>query len=200
MLRHPALKRVLLMKACPHITNLMCFILLLNMSCGKDCEQRHFESHQKEIQELIGYFNEIVPEDKKIEIEFYDEEKLQRIQITDIDTTWVTQDSFYLGTGPLYFEWEVRISRVPDSILSKINWDQSTFEKLKAKLDNAGCISINNENPIELGYKRDFFVGMTTYFIFTNCDSTKLKDIRNFRTDLHFFNDSVAWNYDTGAL
>ena len=110
------------------------------------------------------------------------------------------KDSSYLSSYPLYFEWDVKISKIPDSILTKINWNQQAFEELKNKLDKAGCISINNENPIEIGYKRDFFVGMTTYFIFTNYDSTKLKYIRNFRTDLHFFNDSVAWNYDTGAL
>ena len=191
------------------IKYLVYFILLLNISCGENRKERHFEthqnernfeSHQKEIQELIAYFNEIVPKDKKIEIEFCTNSKLQRFQITEIDSFWVSKDSSYLCSYPLYFEWEVKIANIPDSILKKINWDHQTFKELKEKLDKAGCISINNENPIEIGYKRNFFIGMTTYFIFTNFDSIKLKDIRSIRTDLHFFNDSIAWNYDTGAL
>ena len=163
-------------------------------------KERHFESHKNEILELIAYFKKIVPEDKKIEIEFYNNSKLQRFQITEIDTFWVNKDSSYLSSYPFYFEWEVKIANIPDSIFTKINWNYQTFEELKEKLDNADCISINNENPIEIGFKRDFFVGLTTYFIFTNYDSIKLKDIRSFRTDLHFINDSIAWNYDTGAL
>jgi hypothetical protein len=188
------------MKTSPHIKCFLFFILVINMSCGMNSKERHFESHLSEIQELISYFKKIVPADKKIEIEFYNDSKLQRLQITQLDTFGVNKDSSYLSSYPLYFEWEVRIASIPDSILNKLNWNQQTFEELKNKLDKAGCISINNENPIEIGYERDFFVGLTTYFIFTNYDSTKLKDIRNRRTDLHFFNDSIAWNYDTGAL
>lgn len=188
------------MKSNPHIKYFLYFILVLNMSCGLNSKEKHFESHQNEIQELIAYYKEIVPADKKIDIEFNDNSKLGTFQITQIDTFWVNKDSSYLSSYPLYFEWDVKIANIPDSILTKINWNHQTFVELKEKLDNAGCISINNENPIKIGYKRDFFVGMTMYFIFTNYDSIKLKDIRSFRTDLHFFNDSIAWNYDTGAL
>ena len=188
------------MKTSLHYKYFLSFILVLNMSCGMNSKERHFESHQSEIQELIEYFKKIVPADKKIEIEFYNDSKLQRLQITQIDTFWVNKDSSYLSSYPLYFEWEVKIANIPDSILKKINWNHQTFKELKNKLDKAGCISINNENPIEIGYKRSFYIGLTTYFIFTNYDSTILQDIRNRRTDLHFFNDSVAWNYDTGAL
>lgn len=176
------------------------FILFLNISCGENSIERHFESHQNEIHELITYFNEIAPKDKKIEIEFSNNSKLQRFQITEIDSIWVSKDSSYLCTYPLYFEWEIRIINIPDSILTKINWNSNTFKELKKKLDKAGCVSINNENPIEIGYRRGFYLGMSTFFIFNNYDSIELNNIRNFRTDVHFINDSIAWNFETGAL
>lgn len=183
-----------------YIKYVVYFLLLLNISCGENCVERHVESHQSEIHELIAYFKKIVPADKIVEIEFYNNSKLHRLQITQIDTFWVNKDSSYLSSYPLYFEWEIKIANIPDSILKKLNWNQQTFDELENKLDKAGCISINNENPIEIGYKRDFFVGLTSYFIYTNFDSIQLKDIQNRRTDLHFFNDSIAWNYDTGAF
>ncbi|HET7732250.1 MAG TPA: hypothetical protein VFK73_00330 [Paludibacter sp.] len=187
------------MKTRLSIKLIFCFVFLTAMSCGEVDKQRNFESHKKEFNELIVFYKEIVPKDKIIEIEFYDNTNLQRFQITDIDTIWVKKDSFYLSSSPLYFEWEIKIDNIPDSILSEINWTRQTFDMLKTKLDNANCISINNENPIIIDYKRDFF-GEFTYHIYSDYDSAKMKEVKSKRNDLHFFCDSVAWSYDTGAL
>ena len=43
-------------------------------------------------------------------------------------------------------------------------------------------------------------MGLSSYYIFQDYTKKELKDIREKRTDLHFISDSVAWDYDTGAL
>lgn len=175
-------------------------IIVLSSSCKKGSEQRHYESYKAEIEALITYFSKIVPQDKIIEIEFIDDNHLDRLQITDIDTIWVKNDSFYLSSYPQFSEWDIYISKdIPDSILSELNWNKQTFKTLKSKLDAAGCISINNESPIILGHKRNL-LGMTSYYVYKKTDPNTLKQIKNASTELHFFCDSVAWYYDTGAL
>ena len=166
------------------------FLLLLS-SCEQNAEQKHFEKHQHEFEELINYYYQIIPEDKIVLIEFTNNSTLDRLQITDIDT--ITK-----SISPIFFEWNIKVDNIPDSILAELNWNKEILQTLKNKLDNVDCLSISNEKPIEIGYKR-FFLGMTSYYIFRNYDFKELEDIRNHRTDLHFFCDSVAWCYETGA-
>ncbi|SHE82436.1 hypothetical protein SAMN05444362_102264 [Dysgonomonas macrotermitis] len=138
---------------------LACIILISNISCRN--EQRHFQSHQTDFNELITYFHQIVPKDKKIQIEFENNNHLFLFQVTDIFQVKKNDTIVYSGSRPLYYEWNVNIDNIPDSILLAIHWDKQKFETLKEKLDKTDCISIYNGNPMKIGYKR-VFTGMTS--------------------------------------
>ena len=129
-------------------------ILILNLSCIN--EQKHYESHKTEINELVTYFKRIVPQDKKVEIEFENENHLFYFHVTNVIPVKKNDSIMYYNWKSSYSEWNVDIENIPDSILLEINWNKETFKTLKTKLKKAGCISISNIKPIEIGYKRVF--------------------------------------------
>ena len=148
----------------------------------------HYDSHQNEFQELIDYFNEIVPSDKLINIEFESETKLFRLLISDVNT----------GSNA-YVKWNVDIKNVPNEIWASINWNELILKELKKKLDKAGCIYIASRNPMEIGFQRTEF-GMYSYYIADEMNAEKITKLKEDKPNLNFFENNVAWAYNGGTI
>jgi len=149
--------------------------------------KEEYYSNEKEIDELILYFNTIKPKDKIVSIEFKDDEIIGRLAIRNN------------GVGKKFFQsWnfnkEVLIT--PD-IKNMLGWDLETIEILKEKLDNADCISIEDGEPIKIGFKRGG-MGMYSFDVFQN----KLTDRNNFNNNCQYIlvNNKFALEYGGGAV
>jgi hypothetical protein len=149
--------------------------------------KEEYYSNEKKIDELILYFNKIKPKDKIVSIEFRDDEIISRLAIQNN------------GVGKKFFQsWDFNkeILLTPD-IKNMLNWDLGTIEILKEKLDNADCISIEDGEPIKIGFKRSG-MGMYSFDVFQN----KLTDRNNFNNNCNYIlvNNKFALEYGGGAV
>lgn len=119
--------------------------------------KEEYYSNEKEIDELILYFNTIKPKDKIVSIEFKDDEIIGRLAIQNN------------GAGKKFFQsWNFNKDvLITPNIKNMLGWDLETIEILKEKLDNADCISIEDGEPIKIGFKRSG-MGMYSFDVFQN--------------------------------
>jgi hypothetical protein len=90
----------------------------------------NFEKNQTEIYELKRYFNEIVPKNRFVEIEFSDDNTLFRFGIKTLHSTSGDPN------GTMFLEWDLKINtQRMDSIIKPIGWTRETLKTLKDKLD-----------------------------------------------------------------
>ena len=131
--------------------------------------KENFEKNKHEIYELKRYFNEIVPNDKFVEIEFKNNNIISRFGIIAIDSTKIN------NYGSVFLEWDLKIntSRM-DSVIQPIGWTRETLKTLKRKLDDANCIKIESGEPAIVGFKRSG-MGMYSFIVFDKPISDSLK-------------------------
>jgi hypothetical protein len=115
----------------------------------------NFNEKRADIYNLKHYFNKIVPKYKKVDVEFKDDNEIDRINIFPIDTGRGSDLTTSGGS-------ELKIgSKKLDSLLSLLGWTNETLRTLKERLDQANCISITSGEPADIGFKRS---GMGMYF------------------------------------
>jgi len=135
-----------------------------------DLKEEYF-SKEKEIDDLILYFKEIKPKDKSIAIEFRDSKTLSRLRINSKDST-----------RAIFQQWDIPVKNLFNSELSKhLSWNDEKVKLLKTKLDNANCISIEDGEPIKVGFKRSG-MGMYSFNIFQD----KMTDGNNFNDSCQY--------------
>ncbi len=163
-----------------------------------------FYDKKVKIYELKKYFNEIIPKDRKIEIEFENDNLLSRLGIY-FDTIAVNQVYGPTELHPIFLGWDLRInSPKTDSLISILGWNQTTLKKLKEKLDDANCISISNcsliepNKPIDIGFERNF-MGLYYFKIFDKHIPDSLKNYYN-KGHYTFINDTLVLECATGAI
>jgi hypothetical protein len=153
----------------------------------------NFNKNRTEIYEVRDYFKSIIPKYKMVDIEF-DDDNIARLVISPVDT----------GKGSdltLNFQdWNIPIkSPKTDSLLKVLGWTRSNLDQLKSLLDNANCISINNKEPAEIGFKRS---GMGMYFfnIFEHPIPDSLKSRYNDSCTYVYVNKNLVLEYGGGAV
>lgn len=133
--------------------------------------KEEYNSKEKEIDDLILYFNQIKPKDKIVSIEFKDDKTLSRLQI-----------DFKDSTKTIFQQWDIPVNNLLNPKLVKdLDWNDEKIKLLKKKLDKANCISIEDGEPIKIGFKR-IGMGMYSFNIFQ--DKT---------TDIYKYNDSCQY-------
>lgn len=146
-----------------------------------------YVKNEKNINDLITYFQSIKPKDKLIDIEFKDNKTLSRLKIDYKDS--LKQD---------YMQGNVQVKSLLDPVFEKdLHWNEEQIDILKEKLDMANCISIEDGEPIKIGFKRSG-MGMFSFNVFMKPE-----------TDRSGFNDScqyilvdksLALEYGGGAI
>lgn len=156
--------------------------------------KENFEENKTEIYELKRYFNQIVPKDKFVEIEFKDDNTLSRFGIATLDTT--KNDT----NKRMFLEWDLKIdnSRM-DSIIKPLGWTRETLNKIKEKLDNANCIEIESGEPAKIGFKRSG-MGIYSFKVFDKPIPRNLKKQYNDSCTNIFVNEKLVLEYDGGAI
>jgi len=148
-----------------------------------------FEKNKTEIYELKKHYNEIVPKDKFIEIEFENDNSLGRFGIRDFNSN-----------GPMFLEWDLEINTERmDSILKPIGWTRETLNTLKEKLDNADCIQIESGEPTKIGFKRSG-MGMYSFNVFDQQIPDYLIEQYNDSCTYILVNKRLVLEYGGGAI
>jgi hypothetical protein len=149
--------------------------------------KEEYFSKEKEIQDVINYYDFIKPKDYTVDIEFTDEKLLSRLTIYKKDSSKV-----------VYQKWDVPIGEMQSQELTTyLEWNANEVKTLKEKLDKANCISVEDGEPIKIGFKRSG-MGMFSFVIFRN----KGTDIQNFNNgcDYIMVNRNLALQYGGGAI
>lgn len=117
--------------------------------------KEEYYSNKKEIQELIIYYNTIKPQNYIVEIEFKNNQLLTRLTILERNSSNV-----------VYQKWDVHVDEIQSHELTKyLGWNTDDVKNLKEKLDKANCISLEEGEPMKIGFKRSG-LGMFSFNIF----------------------------------
>ncbi|WP_191191011.1 hypothetical protein [Mucilaginibacter pankratovii] len=147
----------------------------------------NFNAKQKEIYAAKHYFESIVLKGKKVDIEF-DGDRITRLEV------YPTIDNAHQD------RYAIDDSRRIDSIITALGWTKASVNKLRQKLEEANCISIFNDEPATIGFKRSG-MGIYSFQVFDKpmADSTKIKYSR----DSCLFivaNNRLVLEYGGGAI
>ncbi|MCS3530840.1 hypothetical protein [Chryseobacterium sp. JUb7] len=149
--------------------------------------KNEYSENEEKIDEVIQYFNKIKPQDKIVKIEFKDDNILERLSIIPKDKN---QSSDQL--------WNVSVSDVAKSQLMKsLNWSEDDIKSLKEKLDRADCISVEDGEPMKIGFKRSG-LGMYSFNIFQKKETER--SIYNDGCQYILVNNKLALEYGGGAV
>ncbi|MBB4808219.1 hypothetical protein HNP38_003560 [Chryseobacterium defluvii] len=143
--------------------------------------------NEKEIDKLIQYYYSIKPTGKIVEIEFKDDTVLERLRIAPDD-----------ATGKIYQQWDVNVENLTKPELKKdLGWSKEEIKMLKEKLDQADCISIEDGEPVKVGFKRSG-LGMLSFNVFQK----KETDRSDFNDGCQYIlvNNKLALEYGGGAV
>ncbi|WP_417884772.1 hypothetical protein [Zunongwangia sp.] len=175
-------------------------ILILSAFGGFDKDysvselKENFEENKTEIYELKKYFNEIVPKNRIVEIEFKDNNTLGRFGIKALDSKSL------IPNKTIFLDWNLKISTAKmDSIIKPIEWSRETLKKLKEKLDKVDCIQIESGEPTKIGFKRSG-MGMYSFNVFSKPIQDKL--IEEYKDSCRYIlvNKKFVLEYGSGAL
>lgn len=171
------------------ITSICKFIFFIHMFApfySKKDLIENYELKTKEIYALKRYAEMIIPSGKKVHIEFESDNTLGIFHLYSNKTS--TNN------------WNLSInSSKTDSLLTELGWTKKTLATLKEKLDDANCISIENEKPFNIGFQRS---GMGLYFynLFDKPLTDSLKKEYNDGCTYILYNDKVVLEYGGGAV
>ena len=156
--------------------------------------KENFEDNKTEIYELKGFFNEIVPENRFVEIEFEDDNTLFRFGIKALDSTAGNPN------GPMYLEWDLKTNTAKmDSLTNPMGWTRETLRSLKEKLDKANCIKIESGDPTRIGFKRSG-LGMYSFNVFERPVPANMIENYNDSCRYIYVNRNLVLEYSGGAI
>lgn len=176
---------------------LICFLVMFFMIASaagffdknysvSDLKEEYF-SKETEIKSLINYYNKIKPENYSVDIEFEDDDILNRLTVVSKDSSKV-----------IYQNWNVNRSVLQTAELKDlVGWDESEIITLKNKLDEANCISVEEGEPLKIGFKRSG-MGMFSFNIFQEIN-TERNEYNN-GCEYILVNRHLALQYGGGAI
>lgn len=156
--------------------------------------KENFEKNKTEINELKRYFNEIVPKNRFVEIEFENDNTLGRFGIKVLDSTAGNPN------GPMFLEWDLKTNTAKmDSLIEPMGWTRETLKTLKEKLDKADCIQIESGEPTKIGFKRSG-MGIYSFNVFDQPIPDNLIEQYNDSCTYILVNRKLVLEYGGGAF
>lgn len=156
--------------------------------------KENFSKNRTEIYELKQFFNEIVPNNRFVEIEFEDDNTLGRFGIRVLDSTTENLN------GPMFLDWNLKTNTSKmDSLIESLGWSRETLILLKQKLDKADCIQIQSGEPAKIGFKR-CGIGMYSFNVFDQPIPENMKEKYNDSCTYIIANEKLVLEYGGGAF
>ena len=180
-------------------------------SCGMNSIEgmkKNIDNKSKEIEDLKNYFNEIVPPNYIVRIQYNSSNNVDLFVYEPIG------DSAKRET--LFEQWDVNLDNYKETpqtdyekkyrgktkslklVNERLNWNRDTFRKLYRKLDNADCIGICNRKPIEIEYG---FSGMAllSFLVFEENLTDEQKEEYSDDCMQMFYKENIVLQYGSGA-
>lgn len=156
--------------------------------------KENFEKNKIEIYELKRYFNEIVPKNNFVEIEYENDNTLGRFGIKTVDTTPGN------SKGSTFLDWDLKVNSAKmDSLIEPMGWTRETLITLKDKLDKANCIHIESGEPTKIGFRRSG-MGMYSFNVFDKPIPDDLIEIYSDSCTYVLVNKKLVLEYSGGAI
>lgn len=184
---------------------------LLDSSSKQELIDNH-KKNEKEILELKYYFNSIVPKDYSVYIEFKSKREID-LWVYELDKKNSSRGSIALfqqwNINPYNYDEQPKThydsteyspeTKSLELVKQKLKWTDITFDKIKAMLDKANCISVSSGEPTEVGFARSG-MGKYSYAIFSDSIADSLKSDYNDSCTHILYNDKVVLEYGGGAI
>ncbi|SRR5690606_4336142 len=190
--------------------SILIFSLLLS-SCGMNSIEgmkKNIDKKSIEITELKNYFNEIVPENFMVRIQYNSSNNV------DLFVYESTPDS--TERQKLFGQWKVNLDNYEETpqteyekeyhgktkslelVMNKLNWTRETFTKLYDKLEKANCIGICNRKPVEIEYG---FSGMALLSFLVFDENLTAEQQEEYSDDCMnmFYKENIVLSYGSGA-
>jgi hypothetical protein len=186
-------------------------VLLFVSSCGMNSVnglKNNYDENSTQIFELKDYFNEIVPANYIIRIQFNSSNNVDLFVYEPTgDSTkreklfgqWdVNLDNYKEATQTEYEEKYHGKTKSLELVKDKLNWNRETFKELYKKLNDVSCIGICNRKPVEIEYG---FMGMglLSYLVFDESLTTDQEEEFSDDCMQMFYKDKIVLQYGSGA-
>lgn len=197
------------MKIQHHISLLI--ILIFLSSCGMNSIEgmkNNIDKKSNEITDLKNYFNEIVPDNYIVRIQYNSSSNVDLFVYEPIqDSTereklfgqWDVDLDIYQETHQTEYEKKYHgKTKSLEIVKNKLNWTSETFSELYKKLEEAHCIGICNRKPIEIEYG---FSGMALLSFLVFDENLSIEQQEEYSDDCMsmFYKDNIVLNYGSGA-
>ncbi|HRA72596.1 MAG TPA: hypothetical protein PLB11_07205 [Flavobacterium sp.] len=193
-----------------HLISILIISMFLS-SCGMNSIEgmkNNIDEKSNEITDLKNYFNEIVPANYIVRIQYNSSNNV------DLFVYEPTQDS--TERENLFGQWDVNLddyietpqteyekkyhgkTKSLELVKNKLNWTAETFSVLYEKLEKANCIGICNRKPVEIEYG---FSGMAL-LSFLVCDENLTVEQQEEYSDncmSMFYKENIVLKYGSGA-
>ncbi len=184
-------------------------------SCGMNSIEgmkNNIDKKSKEIKELKDYFNEIVPPNYIIRIQYNSSNNIDLFVYELNASSTKTEDLFGqwdvdLDTykNPTQTDYKIQKNDETKSlefVTEKLNWNRETFKNLYKKLNTADCIGICNRKPVEIEYG---FSGMAllSFLVFDDDLTDKQKEEYSDDCTQMVYKENIVLQYGsvaTGSL
>jgi regulator of replication initiation timing len=193
-----------------HLISLLIIPTFLS-SCGMNSIEgmkKNIDKKSNEITDLKNYFNEVVPENYIVRIQYNSSSNV------DLFVYEPTQDS--TKREKLFGQWDVNLDDYKETpqteyekkyhgktnslelVKNKLNWTTETFSELYKKLENANCIGICNRKPTEIEYG---FSGMALLSFLVFDENLTAEQQEEYSDDCMsmFYKENIVLYYGSGA-
>lgn len=172
-------------------------ITVLFASCERDYTvtelQEEFAKEKEDIYSLKAYFNDIVPVDYYVEIEFGSGNNIERFGVHE-------KYQHVLGEDFSFLDWDVNINGSSvDSVIKRLGWTTDTLYELKKRLKQANCIGIAGREPVNISFKR-FGMGLYSFIVFDTPIPNSSKDRYNDSCMNIYINEKLVLQFGGGAI
>jgi hypothetical protein len=174
--------------------------LLFMLSMPRSSKKELIENYEQrfvEIERLKKEYSILVPDSMIVSIEFNPSERIMNSP-ESIDLKIYRKHS--KSNSVIAQEWNLsKDSKQLSDLLKIVGWNQNTLTNIKALLDAANCISIENEKNTSIGFARSG-MGKYYYVVFDKALSPKEKEEFNDGCTYQFYRDNIVLEYGGGAV
>lgn len=191
------------MKKYKAINLLIIFMFVSGCGMNESVEgfKNNYDEKSTQIIELKDYFNTIVPLNHLVRIQFNSASNIDFFVYKQIENSSKQKE--------IYGEWGIDLDsdkklsnneKIKDFevVKSRLNWNRDTFKYLYKYLNNANCIGICNNNPVEIEYG---FMGMAllSYLVFDENLTTEQQEEYSDDCMLLFYKENIVLHFGSGA-
>jgi hypothetical protein len=173
------------------------FMLSMPRSSKKELVD-NYENKAKAITTLKNEYAKLVPDSLFVSIEFNPENKI--ISTPESIDLKIYRKNPNGRSTVVKQEWNLeRKSDQLNEMLTLLDWNQNTVNKIKRLLDSANCISIENaSNTTSIGFTRS---GMGKYFYLVFNENLTVNEIERYNDDCIYiyYKDNIVLEYGSGA-